>query len=831
MLIVRRRFHESKTFVKPQPKSLYPVRIPLQHYQLRHFISTTEDGRIYYAAGYEVYALHLATGKRERISSLDFPAQCLGAAFGWVCVGGQTGRCVFIDVRERSVDVDALLPLNLDPNARMGDEPQDLGVHRSIRPRVYPHTVCNDYINSISLFRIPSHEKGIDDEEVALVSTNDHSVEVFSLRQLKVLTTLSFPVNMNHASISPDGNLMVACGDYPRAYFLRRVRMPGHIVDGEYTYGKHEWKEFANVRLMATEPGDTCFSTAFSPSGHVCTVASQFGVVTVFDVSRICDDMEDDDAVIDSFTSSRPAPVEEIGVWMPGAVRSSAFSPEPWDLFAWAEDRGRVCIADMRDGFRTRQLIDLDPLSPEFERCEITDVEEPSIALRGLEIQASLLRRQRDLGAHDELGTLRDQTDYVENAAERRRRRELASNAWSSSSTDLTETERQILETLRVERLADAANNNSQDDRSPLSIHYSNQSGSTSRIHNPNMSVQRYIRERSAAIRDSQSSSRSHGPRRRSSVVISGARNSETSSADPPTASSSAAHPSSLAPITGSNTLSTSPSRLATATSAQTSTRSSGQSSPEPDPQPTTSDQAWRTISAIANSTEPSSPDRRARVREVQRQLLIEDQQNHERRRQSRQRELDEARAQVLALNNAALEAELDGANAGSGSSGAAATSASATGSAANAAGPSTSAEDGDGRSTVRLQRELTRRQQVEQLLAEYRVLQRQGIEAQERSAEIRESWTRAERGLDQVRLQQLRRLQERAQLAEERLPGVAAAAAVSAAVDGGVTGGLAYLRNAGELGGLALERRRERGGDQGVAVMGLGWSNDGRTL
>jgi hypothetical protein len=73
--------------------------------------------------------------------------------------------------------------------------------------------------------------------------------------------------------------------------------------------------------------------------------------------------------------------------------------------------------------------------------------------------------------------------------------------------------------------------------------------------------------------------------------------------------------------------------------------------------------------------------------------------------------------------------------------------------------------------------------------------------------------------------------LQERAQLAEERLPGVAAAAAVSAAVDGGVTGGLAYLRTAGELGGLALERRRERGSDQGVAVMGLGWSNDGRTL
>ena len=91
--------------------------------------------------------------------------------------------------------------------------------------------------------------------------------------------------------------------------------------------------------------------------------------------------------------------------------------------------------------------------------------------------------------------------------------------------------------------------------------------------------------------------------------------------------------------------------------------------------------------------------------------------------------------------------------------------------------------DDADTRAALRLQRERTRRQQVEQLLAEYRALQRQGLEAQERS------------GLDQIR--QLRRLQERAQLAEERLPGVAAAAAVAAGVGGG---GIAYMRDGREI-------------------------------
>ena len=82
------------------------------------------------------------------------------------------------------------------------------------------------------------------------------------------------------------------------------------------------------------------------------------------------------------------------------------------------------------------------------------------------------------------------------------------------------------------------------------------------------------------------------------------------------------------------------------------------------------------------------------------------------------------------------------------------------------------------------------------------------------RSQVIRDSWTHTERGLDQVHLQQMRRLQERAQLAEERLPAVSAPAVLG---EPGVGAGSAYLRTGRS--------------EQGVAVMGLDWSGDGRTL
>ena len=73
---------------------------------------------------------------------------------------------------------------------------------------------------------------------------------------------------MNHASISPDGKLLLAVGDRHTAFFYRRVRLPSALSDGVSSYAKYEWHEIAALSLSLVESKDACFSTAFSPSGR-----------------------------------------------------------------------------------------------------------------------------------------------------------------------------------------------------------------------------------------------------------------------------------------------------------------------------------------------------------------------------------------------------------------------------------------------------------------------------------------------------------------------------------------------------------------------------------
>ena len=49
------------------------------------------------------------------------------------------------------------------------------------------------------------------------------------------------------------------------------------------------------------------------------------------------------------------------------------FSPGPYDLLAWTEDHGRVTIADIRDGFMSRQVITMDPKADGVERVDIIE--------------------------------------------------------------------------------------------------------------------------------------------------------------------------------------------------------------------------------------------------------------------------------------------------------------------------------------------------------------------------------------------------------------------------------------------------------------------------
>lgn len=409
---------------------------------------------------------------------------------------------------------------------------------------------------------------------------NDKIIRIFSLTQFRVLTTLDFSCAMNHATLSPDGTLLIAVGDEPRAFFYKRVRMPDDAVIGAKSFATYEWHKVAEPKLSLAESEDYCFSTAFSPSGHMCAAATQSGAVTVFDTNAIVDDMDADHAVIAIFKSSRP----NVPPGSCGAVRSMSFSPAPWDLLAWAEDQSRACVIDLRNAFNSRQTIDLKVDSQNTVTTNVEDQQNFS-AQRQLEIEERFLERQREaLEARNHLAAVSHQAEYMEHAAERRRleRESLNSEVQAlrhSEPGDLTNGERQMIDSIGLRRLQ---SNDLEISRSsstalptaPLSITYTPSSSNrhaepSTWLSSPTSlssfqgrstaSITDYMRQRN--LERSRANDRSYQPRRRSSVVISNSN---------PTSNSSA-HPSSLAPIgTAAPTISASPSRLASSNTTDT---------------------------------------------------------------------------------------------------------------------------------------------------------------------------------------------------------------------------------------------------------------------
>ena len=370
---------------------------------------------------------------------------------------------------------------------------------------------------------------------------------------------------MNHASISPDGRLLLAVGDEGRAFFCRRIRLRGATTAGENSYARYEWHQIAEPELSLTDhDSDACFTTAFSPSGHLCAVASQSGVITLFDTALIYDDMEPDDAVVDVLKSSRAS----IPGNFVGAVRSMSFSPAPWDLLAWAEDQGRVCVVDLRNGFYSKQVIELETGSPDLSRAVVEDHDTTS-EQRQLEIERRFVERHREaLEAQDHLAAVSHTADYLELAAARRRLEREALDSTSQDLTALTETERQLVDSIGLRRLPGGSHDPSEASSSgPVSLNYTptrstdphTWTGLPSPTPSSNLqsrstaSIHEFMRQRN--WERSRANDRSYQPRRRSSVIISNSSPHSNNSA--PQASSG------LAPIgTATPTLSALPSRL-----------------------------------------------------------------------------------------------------------------------------------------------------------------------------------------------------------------------------------------------------------------------------
>lgn len=309
------------------------------------------------------------------MTTLPWEARCTASGHGYVCVGGaDDGNFAAIKVAgfppADPSDVDALLPLDLSARRATVPRPPLLGAANRIRL----DKIGEDIVNSISIHEL---EYGPEDEKevVAVLTNNDKTVRVYSLTHNLEIAVLDLPFPMNHATISPDGQLMVAVGDQNTAFFYERGLRSSSPTKGLDVKPKplpsSEWTPLVEANLFVPEGSliEGYFATAWSPSGRLCAVGSECGYITVFDIDVLTTlEYDGEDAILQVIGSTRPSIT--IGA---GAVRTIQFSPAPWDLLIWSEDQGRVCVADLRSGLKVKQVLTLDPKEEGLDRVEIAD--------------------------------------------------------------------------------------------------------------------------------------------------------------------------------------------------------------------------------------------------------------------------------------------------------------------------------------------------------------------------------------------------------------------------------------------------------------------------
>ncbi|CAG8009544.1 unnamed protein product [Penicillium olsonii] len=514
----------------PDQATLLPLCF--SHVQLRNYISTADPDRIYVVVERIVYAIHISAQTRASIALIPFEPRCLAAGHGWIAVGGsEHGECAFIRIGDRGMqahgeapsfqtDVDSALPLDLDPLSRVtspdlnGDSVPTRYRTGRLLPEVELHRFGGSIVNSVTIHRFYGGGDGLADEDVVVLSNNDRTVTVYSLTRTKVLKALHHSTCMNYATISPDAKLLTAVGDENRAYFYeitRDLESVGTTESGEKLTG-WEWELINCLEMDIGLRADDacCFTVAFSPSSRLCAIGSQSGIITVINVASVYQTSGDESVspILCQFPASRSCANG-------GAVRCMTFSPEPWDLLVWLEGHGRAGVADVRQHFLRRQILQLDSHDPQLEEI-YTD-----FATEGLE-------RQRP----DEQSPVRaPQARSDEDSMPRRNGEETErSSLRESLINDLTERERLIMEFLNTARWTSRPEEGTAErpDHLPMAsphtepVTRARNHGSTdgaTRPHRPTSPLHHY--DPSDVSRDNHSGRAVSNPRRQNSVVLS----------------------------------------------------------------------------------------------------------------------------------------------------------------------------------------------------------------------------------------------------------------------------------------------------------------------
>ena len=354
------------------------------HWQLRSLISSPEQHTIYYPSRFDIYALDTRTNEREIVTTLPFSPRCLNVARGWLCCGGDGGNYTTVNLRDGKTtpdfslgldaDPDARLPLDLDPSRRSipQDTPSALRRARSSR---YPllasvKKIGTEIVNCVTLwFPTEATSERTYKTPVAVVANNDCTVSILNLADdSETLDKLTFPDFVNRSLMSPDGELLVTICDDPFLYIhQRRQKLEATKARARSKQG-YEWAQWGRIQLIGQRQADKSnmrgsFAASFSRSGKYLAVATQYGMISIFDTKDLTREGVDPLVI---FTTSRPG--RECG-----AVRAMDFSPEPFDLLAWTESSGRIGIADVRNLFLSRQLVVIDSRADGVERVSVAE--------------------------------------------------------------------------------------------------------------------------------------------------------------------------------------------------------------------------------------------------------------------------------------------------------------------------------------------------------------------------------------------------------------------------------------------------------------------------
>lgn len=306
-------------------------------------------------------------------------------ARGWLCCGGDVGQFAVINLKDGKTTPEFSPNSNLDadPDARL---PLDLGpIRRSItrdtapylrrlRNRRYPllaseKKIGTELVNCTTIWS-PTEmtSERTYKKPVAVVANNDCSVSILDLENdSEVLDKLTFPDFVNRSAMSPDGETLITICDDPFLYVHQRRQKSGLKGRLDSNEG-YEWVEWGRIQLTGQRQADKSnmrgsFAASFSKSGKYLAVATQYGMISVFDTEDLTQDGAEPLVI---FTSSRPG--RECG-----AIRAMEFSPEPFDLLAWTESSGKIGVADVRNHFLSRQHITLDSRGDDVERVPVSE--------------------------------------------------------------------------------------------------------------------------------------------------------------------------------------------------------------------------------------------------------------------------------------------------------------------------------------------------------------------------------------------------------------------------------------------------------------------------